>query len=517
MSNSFKEAYNSVAINLGVMETVCYTDEYFVQIESAIDKCISSLKNYENYNTDIKQLKGNIFEAWHAETYNIDSSLKNFNLLSIFKEIDNKAVQNKVNYFASADISTNFADYGLKNFSTAKASAYEQAISYLEYYKKAKSRSKNINFPSIEEYYYKKLGIENVEEILHKPIYEGQLRLMAKDQLADALDILKKRSIKESINRPEQAYKYIETYNNLVDRIYGPNNTESIPMSKEHSEQLAKAIKEGRFNQKDEGLVLDELMQVEYIIKQCKKAALSAATLTFVLTSSREIVNLIFKWLREEKISVDDFAENGINILSSTAKASIRGYLAARITCQIKMGKLGSKIKNIEPTIVGTFVALFFETIHKAFKMAKGDISQKDFGYECFRNIFVSMIALGGATLGQAILPVPFIGALFGNFVGAIMGSLIYDRSNTIFLSFCIDTEYSLLGFVEQNYELPDKVLKEIGLDIIEIEKIQFDNEDIDLCEMDICNGDICKPDYINTYIINRGVIAINKIGYILE
>lgn len=516
MDGNFKRAYNSAVKNVGVMEAVCYTDEYFIQVNNAIDKCINALKDYENCNTDVKQLKGNIFEAWHAETYNIDSVLKTFNMLSIFKEIDDKVVQNRVNGFASIDISTPWADYGLKDFATDKGSAFEQAISYLEYYKKAKSRSKKPNFPSIEEY-YKKLGIDNVEDILHNPIYEGQLRLIPKDQLKEALEILRKKVIKETSNRPDQAYRYIETYNNLVDRIYGPNNTESIPMTREQSEQLAKAIKDKVFNPKDEGLVLDELMQMEYIVKQCKQAALSAATLTFVLTSSREIVNLILKFLKAEKISVDDFVDNGINIISSTGISYIRGYLAALITCQIKKGEFGNKMKNIDATMIGTFVALVCETISKAFRLAKGSISQQEFDYECFRNIFISVMSLGGSALGQAILPIPFVGTLFGNFIGAIIGSLIYESSNTVFLSFCISTGYSFLGFVEQNYELPDKILKEIGLDIIDIEKIQFDEEDIDSCEMDICDIDSCRLDYINTYVIRRGVIAVNKIGYVLE
>lgn len=516
MNSTFKKAYNTAVLNVGIIGAACYIDEYFFQVNQSIDNCIKSLMDYDSNNAAVSQLKGNIFEAWHTNTYNIDSTLKSFDVEALFKGVKSKAKQGKSIIFASPDITTDWGRYGLKDYSNAKLSAYNQAMSYLEYYKRSRVKSKNPNFPSIEQF-YKDKGINDNGPLLNKPIYEGQFRLIPSDQLDEALLKLKSKILKEAANRPEQAYRYIETYNNLVDRIKGPNNTESIPLTEEQSRRLTQAIKDGAFNPEDYGLVLDELMEMKYILKQSMNAAISAATLTMVLTLSQQIIKLILHYLKDEKISSTDIAKFGFEIISASGQAFIRGYVAGLITCEIKKGVFGKKLQIADPTVIGTIVAVLFDTIAKSFKLANGSITQAEFGYECMRTVFVASMGLGGAALLHIALPVPFISTLLGNFIGSMIGAFVYDSANMVFLSFCADTGYSFLGFVDQDYELPDEVLKDMGLDIILYDSCKQDECNPNICEPNECNTKECTPNFINTYVIKRGVIGINKIGYIIN
>ena len=77
-----------------------------------------------------------------------------------------------------------------------------------------------------------------------------------------------------------------------------------------------------------------------------------------------------------------------------------------------------------------------------------------------------------------------------------------------------MDTGFTCFGLVEQNYELPDEVLHELGVETILIPRTQI--ERIDIPRTQTSTASINKTEYetIDISVLRRGVIGVKKIGY---
>lgn len=72
-----------------------------------------------------------------------------------------------------------------------------------------------------------------------------------------------------------------------------------------------------------------------------------------------------------------------------------------------------------------------------------------------------------------------------------------------------------MFGLVEQNYELPEDVIKEIGIEVFEYEHFdyqRFEPERFSFGKFEIQQNEV---DRIELPFLRRGVIGINAIGYI--
>ena len=47
--------------------------------------------------------------------------------------------------------------------------------------------------------------------------------------------------------------------------------------------------------------------------------------------------------------------------------------------------------------------------------------------------------------------------------------AVVYNIGKKKLISFCVDTGFTCFGLVEQNYELPDEVLKEMGVETVRV------------------------------------------------
>ena len=126
----------------------------------------------------MKVLKGDAAEFWHAGTFNIDAALK---------DSQHRAFVDRSHDFASTDISTNFGDrYGLKYYIDARASAKAQSVSIFQRYKEYQGKGGS---DSLEKFLSDR-GYSEADTILSDPIYAGQIRIIPRDQLEDAVAVL---------------------------------------------------------------------------------------------------------------------------------------------------------------------------------------------------------------------------------------------------------------------------------------------------------------------------------------
>ena len=93
--------------------------------------------------------------------------------------------------------------------------------------------------------------------------------------------------------------------------------------------------------------------------------------------------------------------------------------------------------------------------------------------------------------------------------------AVVYNIGKNKFISFCINTGFTCFGLAEQNYELPEAVLKEMGVETVPVNRAKVDTAAVDRTQP---TTNIKRSAYetINITVLRRGIIGVNKIGYVL-
>ena len=78
---------------------------------------------------------------------------------------------------------------------------------------------------------------------------------------------------------------------------------------------------------------------------------------------------------------------------------------------------------------------------------------------------------------------------------------------------YCVDTGFTCFGLVEQNYELPEEILHEMGVHTIPVPRTEVSRTGVNTTAIDT---QIQRAEYetIDITVLKRGIIGVNKIGY---
>lgn len=497
MERAVKQGYESYTNIVGGSIGAKLGEEYISELNSAINILNDDINVFSGYNTPIEQLKGDIAEFWHSDTFNINAKLNDSNF---------KTLVDRSHNYASADITSNWGDkFGLKYLRNGTETAKAQSISHFERFCKYKYESGKTDL-TIEDFLNER-GY-NSADILNDPIYSGQIRIIPADQLKEAIEYLKWKIAKEKLIRPEQVERYQETLDLLSSKIIAPDRTESIELTTKEAERIAQIAKEGKFDASNIGITSEDLITYEHILKQGLKAGKSAAIITMVLKTAPQIYKLIDELIKKGYINEGEFKELGFNAISGAAEGYIRGFVSAALVTSCQSGLFGEALKTINPNIIAGLTVVLYSTMKDSFLVVKGSISRYELTYNLSRNIFVTSCAIGFGAFAQAFLPAIPCAYLLGNFVGSAIGSFAYIAWDSAFMSFCISSGFTLFGIVKQDYRLPEHIMKEIGIEIFEYEQYILDEYQYDTYEIEEYDGDFIS-------IIRRGVIGVHQIGYI--
>ncbi len=500
--DQFLNGYDFFCKNFVANRSAIDNAQWINSVQQEIDTLFSDLNSFEGFKTDPSKLQGDIAEFFHAGTFNINSALN---------RSDHRAYVDRSHDFASPDISTNFGDkYGLKYYKDGAASAKAQAKSIFERYKEYQAKG---GTDSLEKFLVDR-GYDNIDTILNDPIYSGQMRLIPKGQLEDAIAWLEKKIAKESANRPDQVKRYEETLKLLRDRIRDNEGNESIPLSREDAEKLAKLAKEGKLNPEDLGLTTEQLVTYEYILKEAFKAGMSAATITMVLKVAPAIISAISYLVENGEVDSDDLKNIGFATISGAGEGFLRGSVSAALTASCKAGLLGTSLKSINPSVVGMTTVIVMDTIKNSFNVALGKMTRAELADELIKETYTASVSMAAGIALQMALPIPVFGFMLGSFVGSVIGGMTYSKGNDLALSFCTDTGFTMFGLVKQDYSLPDEILEDIGVDVFKIDEFKADEFKIDEFKIDKLHIDEFKVDSIRPYFLKRGVIGVKTIGY---
>lgn len=509
--SAFREGYDNFirlnGANIGADAGAVYVGNIETEIEK-LAKAINSPKRKID-KEPINKLKGYAAEWWHEGTFNIDAALKG-------KIIRADAPDNNgpVDIFLPSG-----EKYQAKYYETGTKSAQKQAKSYYEQYMEYRSTYRHNhngeNPPKTLEEYLKGKRPED-------PYYSGQYRIIPVEQMEEAKKSLKKKIATEANgSRPEQVKRYQDALDLLTDRVKSDEGVESIPLTEAESRELAKLAKEAGFDPADWGLRTEDLMEFEYIMDQAFKAGMSAALVSLILKVAPEICGIICRLIKEGEINIDDFKRLGFAAVSGTTEGFIRGTIAAAITISCKSGLLGEPLKKLNPGIIGALTAVVLNMAQNACLMAFGKISRHEFADKCVQDIVVTTCSIGAGAAGATIASVLFspaavaYGYMIGSFIGSVIGSFAYKGIYSCVISFCIASGSTFFGLVDQNYEMPDEILKEIGVEVFEYEKFTPKSFTPERFEIKWVEWNQFTPVKISISFLRRGVIKVGVIGYL--
>lgn len=153
-----------------------------------------------------------------------------------------------------------------------------------------------------------------------------------------------------------------------------------------------------------------------------RQQGIEAATITFAISTVDNVILFV-----DGEISADEMA---INIAKDTGTAGALGYGTGFITKGVAIGMSQSSNQLIQslagsnvPAAMVSFGVASYDTI---IDFAQGEIDITEFAYDMGNNaVGVSGSMLGaqyGAVVGQAVIPIPGVGAVAGGLVGGMVG-----------------------------------------------------------------------------------------------
>lgn len=451
------------------------------EINAAIDELAKNINEHPHINLDVKQFKGYVAEEFHAGTFNLEA---------IKQGSEHRAFTLQDNGYGSVDIDTNFGkQYSLKYFNTAEKAENAQAL---------------------------------IDKNTGAPKYTGQERLIAHEQLGDAREIAHKRAAKNILTRENVSAAHSETEKHLVGTVSNGEGVESHKLSLKESEAIARDAKKNGFDPEKYNIHKEKLaeeIQIAYL-DQALKAGLTAATITAITQLAPELFKAIDYLIKHGEIDINQIKKSGSKVISTSGESFLRGSIAYGIQMALLEGSFGEALISADPSVVGVAVAVVFSTIKNSIMVASGKMTAEQMGMQFVDTLVVSSAYLASAKIGgmisQALFPeLPGIGYAIGSLLGCSL-AVVYNIGKNKFISFCIDSGFTCFGLVEQNYELPENVLNELGIETAAVSKTQI--ESIDIPKTQGIASNVCKVEYetIDITVLRRGIIGVNKIGYMI-
>lgn len=470
----FERGYQFFAENTVGYYGVNKGSEYVNSVQVALNKTIDAMKSTttQRYQANDTSTRGFIAEDWHAGTFNTDVAAKAGRGIVAAVDPSNHPVN---------DIIIN---------NNGKTTAFQA-----KYYNNAEATAKAISHSK----------------------YDSVGKVAPSDQVDSGgiRDYAHRQALRNQEIRPDVSKSYAHTAENARATIE-EKGFSSQGLTDEQALKIVKDMKKDSFDPKKYGLVTENFIKAEYIMQQALKAGLTAAAISAVVKLAPEIGKIIMELISTGVIDQASFIEFGLNAVTAPVEGFINGSVAAGITATFASGLLGETLKAVTPALIATATVILMHAIQNSFFVATGKMSRAEFADACARDIFTASFGISGAFIGQALLPaLPVIGFMLGSFVGGIIGNFAYTAGKSVCLSFCVESGFTFFGIVDQDYELPDEVIKELGIDIFENDEFVVPEFELEEFAFEPFQLEEFELETFNITPLRRGVLKISQIGYV--
>ena len=487
-----REGYEFASRQAAIVIAADDSGQWMDAIDDAVEAFVEDMASFEGNAKKVEILAGDVAEFWQADTFNIYAAIHGSD--------GPRAEVPRSHGYGSPDIVLGEKRYQVKYYRDADASVQAQSVSF--------GQDAHRGSPSAQALLESGLVDENA------PVYGDMLRLVPSDQIEDARAAAERRIATESARRPKQVGRYQSTRDRLTGKIEDDRGNSSMNLSREDANRLAREAKAGEVDLESWGLTPGQLVQLEDIMRQAAKAGLSAAVLAAVLEAAPAVISAVQHLIDEGDLDLEDLRE----VTSSAAFGGARGFLVGATTAAItdiaRMGILGEAAKQLDPSIVGTVAVVAFNAMVNSARVARGEITRAELVSALGRDAFVATCSLIGGGISQGIVDVPVAGYLIGSFVGSAVGGLAWAVGERVTMAVCVERGLTLFGLVDQDYEIPEEVIRQIGVETFDYERFEPEAFDAETFNADRFEPDAFEPERIGVTQLRRGVFGVARVGY---
>lgn len=438
-------------------------------------------------------------EEYHAGSFNLDAAFKDND--SYFARV----VDENFNSLGQVDIEVvsksgeRLGANQLKYYKNGKSSATKVAETFRERYKQFVNQSgRDISFVE----YLKESGIAETKEF-NDLLYSGQGLLVPRDQVDEVKAFLTKRMLKYERNDPSHAKAMKEAIDNVTATV-AYDGVSSLGLSKSEAEMLVERVKKGENPVAALNTVLSHYQSD--IFKKALKSGVTAATINMALSMGPAIFQQLESVFRAEGIDLSELGNDSVNASLSSADTLFIQTLSGYLSMNAEFGKFGKSLQTLEnnSSVLTVVILAVYDSVKLSIKFANKKISREEY----FSGM-AKVIVVNGITAAMSFIPVVSF------LIGGIVGTIVAEQGEKFLIGLAIENGYTYFGLVDQNYTLSKAQLKDMGISTLELTEPKFDQLKTDKLNLSQLQTDKLKFGATEIKYLRRGLIGVNKIGYV--
>ena len=254
---------------------------------------------------------------------------------------------------------------------------------------------------------------------LWNPDYNDVAKVVPADQATGVVDANRVKATVEAASRPHVAEAAQHSVENVSDRVT-VDGVESRPLGRADSQRLARDAAEGGAPFADA-----DFLSAGEIGSRAVQAGAVGAGIGIALGAAPDLLRAVRLWkdgagLGDEELR-EALSSAGERGLKAGGWASLQAGMGSVLVDLAATGRLGDLLGGASPGAVGAISVTLVRAIKLGLQWSEGTIDGVRFAQGVGEAAVVSAASVGGAALGQALIPIPVIGALIGSTVGGLL------------------------------------------------------------------------------------------------
>lgn len=508
--NDFDKGFEFSARHAAAVPAGMDAASWVNSVEAAIEELYSAMNSYDHYkNSKAAQdsLKGFLAEEWAFGTANVDAAVK---------RVDAKGIRLDSHDLGSADVAWGADQYQLKFLIDPKNIARKLATTLRDSYNGRPKRYADLSF---DEWAVEKGFAGKTPDDL---LYGDMGGLIPSDKLEAAkqytlirIERAKGRGLDEEVRR------WTKVRDNLTDRIKTPEGVEGRPATNEEMRRKAIDVSNRKkLDPADDGMTTSQLIAASDIVKHSLKAGGTAAALSAALSVAPEIYRAIDYLIAEGEIDDEHLKSIGTAACAGATNGFVSGSATAAITAAAAKGAFGETVKAAAmgsrgANVIASLVVLTMETCRNSYLVASGQIEPVEMASNMGQSVFSTVMMLGGAAVATALTGGATFPVLIGSFAGGAAGSMAFRPVSSCVMKVCVNSGVTFFGLVEQDYEVPKRLLSMLGIKGARIKTARVKTAAVSTAAR--LSAPSVKTACLHTadvVFFERGLVGVNKVAY---
>lgn len=468
MSSEFARDYRRVVTQLATNgESAAAADRYVESVEAVLDELARSIVRGTSNAKNVDYAKGDAAEYWHAGTLRVDS-VRNGLESDVWTPRDTSPI----------DIA-----FGIAREDPAQVKYYRTA--------------------------------EDTARAISRPDYDDMTKIVPAEQMQAVRDEASMLSWRNADARPEMSDSYADTARGATDRLRR-DGAESRPLTEAESRELVEEARgQGELDRTKWGLDPQQVIELENLAREALNAGAHAMALSAALQLAPIVVTAIRQCVREGELDLDELGCMCRAAPVAALRSGVSGAITAALVTATRSGMLGEALVSLPPGLVAATVVLSINAAQTAFRATQGEIAWTQASAVIVRDGLVLAGSMMGGFVGQSLIPVPLLGALVGNLVGATLARLVADRGEVIYMGLAVSRGWSFFGLVDQSYALPNETLAAVGWDRLRVDALCVEGLRTLPLQVEPLGIEPFAPIGAAIRILRRGVVEIGAVGYL--